>query len=663
MTTASQPPSVALETPDAPGVPVSRRALREQVELHRIRRWGLTVLAVQLVALVLWSVLEANRAVLGYDFAGCYQAWYLISHGVLGAAGFWKAQGIFIIWPLAIFGLLWPHPITLLVIQDLAIVGAEAVAFSWLTEIIRARRDLPFFALSSLGLLLLVADPWIYWSASWDYHSEAVGTLFAILAARDLSRGRKRGWIWSGLTLLSGMVPATYLAGIGLGLLFKRKRRLPAFILIVGATVWFLVLTKLGAGGTLPPTPAGSSAASQRLAGQFVTDPVMTLLRHGFSVFANPGSRWVDTLANVSPSGLLGVFTAPFVGVAAVVLGENGIQSYVGPITPSFQNLPIYMLTPVGTVLALSWLHRRFGARLARALMLVAGLNVVGWGVVWIPQIPSTWLRVSPTAASVLNRVEARIPEQDGVVASQGVVGDFAGRKYFSPLYSWPPFRVRVVAPATWFVVAPYAGIETETVVQSLDVVDRLASDPRARLVLEDDGIWVFRLSVPQSARPVRLSIPKVPQTLPAALFETAVGTRVLTGPLASWHLQSNGTAGQLLFNDYWLEGVGRYQASVRLRCSGFTKIEVWDTTTNTMLAKRRYRSTRGTVNANLEVQVTSADPYRSSSPGSLYYGVGPFRVDPVPAAVGNSLEVKVIVRSGVRASVYSVSMRPIATP
>ena len=295
--------------------------------------------------------------------------------------------------------------------------------------------------------------------------------------------------------------------------------------------------------------------------------------------------------------------------------------------------------------------------------MLVAGLNVVGWGVVWIPQIPSTWLRVSPTAASVLNRVEARIPEKDGVVASQGVVGDFAGRKYFSPLYSWPPFRVRVVAPATWFVVAPYAGIETETVVQSLDVVDRLASDPRARLVLEDDGIWVFRLSVPQSTRPVWLSIPKVPQTLPAALFETAVGTRVLTGPLASWHLQSNGTAGQLLFNDYWLEGVGRYQASVRLRCSGFTKIEVWDTTTNTMLAKRRYRSTRGTVNANLEVQVTSADPYRSSSPGSLYYGVGPFRVDPVPAAVGNSLEVKVIVRSGVRASVYSVSMRPIATP
>ena len=147
MTTASESQPVALETPDASGVPLSRRALREQVELHRIRRWGLAVLAVQLVALVLWSVLEANRAVLGYDFAGCYQAWYLISHGVLGAAGFWKAQGIFIIWPLAIFGLLWPHPITLLVIQDLAIVGAEAVAFSWLTEIIRARRDLPFFAL------------------------------------------------------------------------------------------------------------------------------------------------------------------------------------------------------------------------------------------------------------------------------------------------------------------------------------------------------------------------------------------------------------------------------------------------------------------------------------------------------------------------------------
>jgi hypothetical protein len=91
------------------------------------------------------------------------------------------------------------------------------------------------------------------------------------------------------------------------------------------------------------------------------------------------------------------------VGVAAVVLGEDGAQTYVGPITPSFQNLPIYVFAPIGTVLAFAWLYRRLGSRFIRPLMVLASANVIGWGVIWIPQVVPTWLTVSSAEASVLN--------------------------------------------------------------------------------------------------------------------------------------------------------------------------------------------------------------------------------------------------------------------
>ena len=38
-----------------------------------------------------------------------------------------------------------------------------------------------------LGVVAIaVVNPWIYWSAYFDFHIEAVATLFALLVARDL---------------------------------------------------------------------------------------------------------------------------------------------------------------------------------------------------------------------------------------------------------------------------------------------------------------------------------------------------------------------------------------------------------------------------------------------------------------------------------------------
>ena len=91
------------------------------------------------------------------------------------------------------------------------------MAYFWLVDILVSRPKLPLKEWSLLGLGLLVLNPWIYWSISWDYHSEAVGVLFAVLASRAFYFNRRSAWAWSALTAVSGLVPCTDLLGIALG--------------------------------------------------------------------------------------------------------------------------------------------------------------------------------------------------------------------------------------------------------------------------------------------------------------------------------------------------------------------------------------------------------------------------------------------------------------
>ena len=102
--------------------------------LRRLRRIGLALIAVQFLAFCVWSSVLVHRFALTHDFVSYEQAFYLISHGHLNPFStsfghpFWQDHGSFLLWPLAFLQWLWPHPTTLLWLQDAAAAGAEAVA-------------------------------------------------------------------------------------------------------------------------------------------------------------------------------------------------------------------------------------------------------------------------------------------------------------------------------------------------------------------------------------------------------------------------------------------------------------------------------------------------------------------------------------------------------
>ncbi len=163
--------------------------------LRRAWRVGLLLLLIQLVGLVLWSAVIAHRDSLTFDFAGFYQAAVLIAHGHLNpyattvGHAWWQDHAAFIMLPVGPIEHLWPHAVTLLWLQDLVTIGAEAVALAWVCDI-AARRVQRGGATSTsvglvvLGIILVIFNPWMDWAASYDFHAEAFAGFFVIGAAR-----------------------------------------------------------------------------------------------------------------------------------------------------------------------------------------------------------------------------------------------------------------------------------------------------------------------------------------------------------------------------------------------------------------------------------------------------------------------------------------------
>ena len=184
-----------------------------------IRNVGWALIAAQLIGLLIWSAHVASRDAMTWDFAAYYQPWWAIAHGHLnpaatvmpGGYAFWRNDGEFIIWLLAPFYWLFPnHVLGFWWIQDVALVGITAACYRWIGELLPwdTSRPLSGNLVPVLGwmltVLLLVLNPWIYWSATFAVQMEPFGVLFAVLALRALMSGRRSVWLWSALGALCG---------------------------------------------------------------------------------------------------------------------------------------------------------------------------------------------------------------------------------------------------------------------------------------------------------------------------------------------------------------------------------------------------------------------------------------------------------------------------
>ena len=636
--------------PDAPPEPPT-------APLRRVRRIGYVALGLQLAVFLAWSTILYRRFALTADFSIYHQAWYLIAHGDLNPYDtvqgfpFWQSHSEFLVWPLAPLYWVWPHDVLLFYVMDVGIAGAEVVVFTWLCEIAQRSRPGKTAAwLTGVGLLLLVVNPWMWWAVSFGYHLEALAVLFAALLARDLANGRRRTWAWVAPLLACGDVAGIYLAGLGLGgVLAGRSSRLrAAFLALLGVGAVLLIslvhgnLSSLEAYNQLAAAgPVGSSLG--------LTALIKNIVSHPLAVLSTLWAKRVDLLANLAPAGLLG-FAFPLVfPLAAAVLLVDTLAPGVNFAEPLFQSLPIYVLLPAGTVAVLGWLARRH----RRAALLLAGLvaaQALGWAAVWGPQTASQWLRVHGATAATLSSLEARIPVTAEVIASQGVAGRFSGRADAPVLIQ--PGTLPVAGGEDWFVITPWASIETQSTASAMAFIGELAGPLHATLVTSADGVWAFRWRPPPGVHTI--TVPGESAPLPAWAAPTrpgAVGRPVTTGAAGNWYVTSAGREGYVTDGLTWQEPAGRYQALVTLSATGPVNIEVWNDTGHTLLGRRTIPATTGVESIALAVDATTAK--RASS----YSGWGPFRADFVEPPPGERLEVRVWSPGSGTVNVYSAEV------
>ena len=625
--------------------------------LRRVRRAGYLVLGLELVAFFIWSTLLYDRFAGSFDFAQFMQSWTLIAHGhfnpfdTVHGFQFWRDHSEFLVWPLALLYWVWPHGVTLLWVQDVCVVGGQAVAFIWLCEAAERRRPGRHTAyLAAAGLVLLVINPWTWWAISWDFHVESLAIPFAALLLWDLANGRRRSWVWVAPLLLCGDVAGTYLAGAGIStVIASRQGRWRGVIMAVMGVAAVLVITlfhgNLGSGGAGLSSYDYLAAAAPAAGRLTVPELVKGIALHPQGVLSTLWQKRLDIWAGLAPSGLLGIGFVWLLPITAVVVLANNLAQGLLFSTPSFQYLPLYVLMPAGTVAALAWL----AARHTRTAILLTGLilaQALTWAAIWLPRTPGQWLRVSAPAAATLSRIQGLIPNSAEVVASQGVMGPFSGRTDIEPLFGTGPVPIH---GETWFVITPLQGIETLNTASAMALIGELAGPLHARLVVHAHGVWAFRWHPAAGVRSV--AVPHVFPPLPGWTGAGADGRAVVKGPVRDWHVTSTGGRGYVADELAWQEPAGRYQASVTLSANGPVNVEVWNDTGNRLISRRQISPTDGIESITLPVNAATA--HRSS----VYRGWGLFRADFTEPPPGERLEVRVWSPGHQTVNVYRASL------
>lgn len=478
-------------------------------------------LGVQFLVLVGFGLLEFTRHSLTYDFAAYAQAWWLIGHGSLDpwssviGIRFVANNAELFVWLLALAAPVARTTFALIVLQDLALVATDAVAFVWILDLTgcpttrlratsRGSACEPRPGLAWTGLAVLVLDPWTVLVAAHPVHLEAFGGLFVTLVARALWRRRRRAIpLWAVGLLLTGFIGGLALCGVAVGELLDRRRNLRwGAALLAGGLGWSVTCMELGlagAAGAFPSEKLGYLAPH----GPASTGPAAILLAlatHPGRAVAAVGAQAGFVLLLLLPLGVLGIATARGGAVAATIFGPAlllGPHVFARGAT-AYQFWPALPVVLVGTV---SWLAgRRLSApglarvvrRIQTAWVAAAAVVLAVGSSILLPQ----WVSITPTEARVLGTVLRHTPPRAEVISTYAFSGSFAARAEIIPIMrpsEWLPIR----DPEVVFVLAPSVGVGQVAAALTAHFARVVQGLPGARPVVDRNGITAYLWAPP----------------------------------------------------------------------------------------------------------------------------------------------------------------------
>ena len=641
--------------------------MRFRRKLHWTQEyWWYTPFVVQWLALGIFSTIQASRFALTHDFALYWQAVWLIAHGHLNpystVAGFPYLDNHFelIMWPVALLYWIWPHASLLLYVQDTALIGAEWIAWQWIRSMVTVSSLNVRFqsVLLGLGVGLLVLNPWMYWAAAFDFHSESIVALTITGAAFAVYRRNPRALVkWSTLTLLCGDVAAVALFAVGLTALWRRQWK-TALALCIGSLVWLEVITALhgNQGSVLVPLYgylAQSSHSSVTLQHFSMTTVLRLLIQHPAAGLRELHHHGANLYANAAPSGLLGLMSLWSLPLyLATVVVANLATGYDFGV-PGFQNVIVYALLTVGTLHVIVYLAHRFRSKswIAYSVVTLLVANIIGWSVVWLPHVPRHWVRVTPSSALRLSQEAAIIPHSAEVVTNQAIMGRFGSRTWLyqidTPTMSYPvhtnPFYV---------VMAPYSGVHFQSIRAQASELNQLAHMPNAHWIWAGANTYAWRVNQPVGTT---FHLNTSTQILPAWTFHSQTGRRVMSSPPRDWYIAGLHGTGDVINQAYWREKPGTYRVTATIATLTSAEVQVWDATTGTILFQRDVPSTH-----NHRFVLTGTFPFSKAGPPHVFGGQGLWVIHPAQGHLRNQLEIRIFAKHSSWVNVYRLGIQPV---
>jgi len=551
----SAPGDTLPAVPDLPGPPPAEDTAgrgRWRTAWERLDRNGLrvfwvataVVLGLQLVLFLAVSTYRYHRFDLYTDFGTYAQAFSVIAHGNLRPFDtfqtypFWQNHFELAMWPIGLLGSVWPHPIVLLWMQDLAVVATELVALLWVGRICIERVGGLRQQVALFALVATVANAWWWEATIFDVHFETFGMPFALLSAYALWRGHHRtAWAAAIVGVLFGDVVALSIIFVGLaGLLSGHVRGRGRGVwhaagLAAFGLAWLILVTALhGNQGSNVPIYYGwivharSNASSWSVYGALAAHPAADL----HVLRTHTGAMWRvaatgGALGLLTPWGLLQAVAV----LVPVALNVNG-SFWLLPVG-AFQTVTAVPFILVGSVMVLVWvgtgrpewwpLRRISQTGAARAPWRGPAAWVLGAGALVLAlsqslplwdQLVSGWdtpsilSSVSGSAAAQLRAVQSALPAGAELVVSGGVVGRFTDRQAVYPIEPAPQNPIPVTSRTVVFVLTDQGEEGVAAAGERADATF-VATQLGATVLLHKDGVTAYVWHPPKGTAPLVL--------------------------------------------------------------------------------------------------------------------------------------------------------------
>lgn len=343
-----------------------------------------------------------------------------------------------LMWPVALVIRAFPSGFALLVTEALFLASTQFLISHWTTKLLWPSLRTNFRRAVFIGsiILFIYANAWWLAATSFSFHFQPIAVFLLVLTAYLYYYNKRRlSFLVALFICLSGVTQALYLIGLGLGLwLQNRRRNRSALIFAAFGLVTYAIAAIMNLNQGTP-----FAELYGYLGGSTPIQALRAVVRNPLPLIHQIRSNFPQGLALLFPAGTLGILdwlAGPVVLLALLPEWLAGTNQFLTELA-AFQTIAVQAFLPIGMAFLFLRILASKKAPLVYGWLFAFSMAVL----VAVHMLPQDFRGayaidnyVPQQAAVQLSKVLARITPNSEVIAPDGIIGRFSGRRYVYPI-------------------------------------------------------------------------------------------------------------------------------------------------------------------------------------------------------------------------------------